>query len=113
MNVAAFLPAEPFESLPKCCEPLLPYGAGLRAMYQDADAPHPLALLCARRERRRGRAADERYDLAPPHSITSSARASSCGGTTRPSILAVWAFMTDTCTTGKSVGLAPLRMRPV
>ena len=50
------------------------------------------------------------------HSITSSARASSDGGTVRPSILAVWALMTSSnlvdCTTGKSAGLAPLRMRP-
>src|SRR5262245_48526705 len=50
------------------------------------------------------------------HSITSSARASSVGGTARPSILAVWALMTSSnlldCTTGRSVGLAPLRIRP-
>jgi hypothetical protein len=49
------------------------------------------------------------------YSITSSARASSVGGTARPSILAVWALMTssnfDACTTGKSAGLTPLRMR--
>ena len=31
----------------------------------------------------------------PPHSITSSAMASSDGGTVRPSILAVWALMTS------------------
>jgi hypothetical protein len=34
----------------------------------------------------------------------------------RPSILAVWALMTNSnlvdCTTGKSAGFAPLRMRP-
>src|SRR4051812_10884712 len=50
------------------------------------------------------------------HSITSSAVASSVGGMVRPSILAVWALMTNSnllaCTTGKSAGLAPLRMRP-
>src|SRR6266851_2063471 len=51
------------------------------------------------------------------HSITSSARASSAGGTLRPSVLAVWALMTSSnlvdCTTGRSAGFAPLRMRPV
>jgi hypothetical protein len=51
------------------------------------------------------------------HSITSSASASSLSGTVRPSILAVWALMTNSnlidCTTGNSAGLAPLRMRPV
>jgi len=42
------------------------------------------ALLRARRERPRGRrAADERDELAPSHSITSSARASCAAGTCR------------------------------
>src|SRR5262249_54119375 len=51
---------------------------------------HPLALLRARRERpRRRRAAEQRYELAPLHSITSSASASSVGGTVRPSARAV------------------------
>ena len=49
------------------------------------------------------------------HSITSSARASSVGGTVSLSILAVSALMTSSnlegCTTGKSAGLEPLRMR--
>jgi hypothetical protein len=43
------------------------------------------------------------------YSITSSARASSVGGTARPSILAVWWLMTssnfDACTTGRSAGV--------
>ena len=50
------------------------------------------------------------------YSITSSIRASSCGGRSSPSILAVWASMTSSnlvaCTTGRSAGLAPLRIRP-
>src|SRR5499425_1663808 len=47
-------------------------------------------LLCARRERPRSCTAKQRDELAPPdHSITSSAVASSVGGTVRPSILAV------------------------
>jgi len=55
------------------------------------DAPHPLALLRPRRERPRNRStAEHRDELAPPdHSITSSALASSDGGTVRPSTLAV------------------------
>src|SRR5262245_51891244 len=55
--------------------------------------------------------------IAALHSITSSARASSVGGTSRPSIRAVSALMTSSnlidCTTGRSAGLAPLSMRPV
>src|SRR5262249_54759451 len=57
-----------------------------------------------------------RTSLPSHHSITSSARASSVGGNSRPRVLAVWALMTssnfDVCTTGRSAGLAPLRMRP-
>jgi hypothetical protein len=50
------------------------------------------------------------------YSITSSAVASSVGGTVRLSIRAVWALMTSSnlvgCTTGMSAGFSPLRMRP-
>jgi uncharacterized caspase-like protein len=47
-------------------------------------------LLRARRERpRRHRAAEQRDEVPPFHSITSSARASSVGGTSRPSAFAV------------------------
>src|SRR5258708_19131620 len=55
---------------------------GLR--HQHADAPRALALLPARRERpRRSSATEERDELAPFHSITSSARASTVGGISR------------------------------
>ena len=51
------------------------------------------------------------------HSITSSARASSVGGTSTPSARAVGRLMTNSnlldCTTGRSAGLAPLRILPV
>src|ERR1700745_2610637 len=51
---------------------------------------------CARRERPRGRrAADERDELAALHSITSSARASSVGGTVRPGAFAVLRLITS------------------
>jgi len=62
-------------------------------------------------------AAEQRDEIAAVHSITSSAVASSFSGTVRPSILAVSALMTSSnfvdCTTGRSAGFAPLRMRPV
>ena len=52
-----------------------------------------------------------------PYSMTSSAATSSVAGASSPSILAVSALMTSSnlvaCTTGKSAGLTPLRMRPV
>jgi hypothetical protein len=44
--------------------------------HQHADPPHPLALLRARREWPRDRrAAEQRDEIAPVHSITSSVRA--------------------------------------
>src|SRR5690348_7647924 len=53
-------------------------------------------LLRARRARRRRsrRAAQQRDELAPLHSITSSASASNFAGTSRPSALAVLRLMT-------------------
>ena len=52
----------------------------------------------------------------PSHSITSSARASSAGEIVRPSALAALRLMARSnlvgWTTGRSAGLAPLRMRP-
>jgi hypothetical protein len=43
-------------------------------MHEHSNAPYRLALLCARHEWPCRRAADERDELAPPHSITSSAK---------------------------------------
>ena len=71
---------------------------------------------CGVRECRLARLPPRRMNSRRSHSITSSARASSVGGTSRPSTRAVWRLMTSSnllaCTTGRSVGLAPLRMRP-
>src|SRR5262249_29356298 len=53
---------------------------------------------------------------ASAYSITSSARASSVGGTSRPIVLAVCRLMTNSnlvgSWTGISAGFSPLRMRP-
>ena len=70
------------------------------------------------------RAASGHAAAAPPssvmnsrrlHSITSSARASSVGGISRPIALAVLRLMTSSCftgaCTGRSAGFSPLRMR--
>ena len=67
-----------------------------RSAAQNSDHRHRRLLLRARRERpRRRRAAEQRDELAPFHSITSSARASSVGGTVRPSALAVLRLITS------------------
>src|SRR5262249_55475911 len=107
-----------FQSLAKCAQKV--HAWVRRCGVEEADDRHR-RLLRPRRERPYShRAAEERYELAAfhlrDHSITSSARASSDGGTVRPIVLAVWALMTSSnllaCTTGRSAGFAPLRMRP-
>src|SRR5262249_37395554 len=61
-----------------------------------------------------GRAAEKRHELAAFHSITSSARASSVGGTSRPSAFAVVRLITRSnlvgCSTGMSAGFAPRKI---
>jgi len=62
------------------------------------------------------RATKQRDELAPLHSITSSARASSVGGTVRPSALAVFRLITNSkcvgCKMGISAGFDPFRICP-
>src|SRR5262249_41575814 len=82
---------------------------------QKAETVGAASLLPARRQRPRGRrAAEQRDELAPLHSITSSARASSVGGTSRPSALAVIRLMTRSnfvgCSTGRPPGFVPRRI---
>ena len=59
-------------------------------------------------------AAEQRDEVATPHSITSSARAISVGGTSRPSAFAVLRLMTNSnlvgCSIGNSEAFAPLRI---
>src|SRR5262245_1147858 len=63
------------------------------------------------------RCPEQRDERAPQdHSITSSARASSIGGMSRPMAFAVARLITRSnfvaISTGKSAGFAPLRIRP-
>src|SRR5262245_41521151 len=116
-DVPALRPSQQFEFLPESLEAPLHLWIVPGRTDQHADAPHALALLCARRHRpRRSRAAEQRDELAASaHSITSSARASSVGGTVRPSALAVLRLSTSSylvgACTGKSAGFSPRRMR--
>src|SRR5262249_43018421 len=85
LDIASFNPTQVLEASQQRCD----IGLGLRitlgVSHEHADAPHPLSLLRARRERPyRSRAAEQRDELAPSHSITSSAVASSACGTLRP-----------------------------
>src|SRR6516162_5234556 len=84
-----------------------------RCTAEEPDHRHG-RLLRARRERPRGRRAEQRDEIASDHSITSSARASSVGGIVRPSARAVTRLITKSnlvgCSTGRSAGLAPRRI---
>src|SRR5262249_48646791 len=113
-DVLAFDIARFLEALPK--PPHEVCGSISRSGVEKPDPRH-CRLLRARRGRPcPRRAANESEELAPPHhSITSSARASSCGGTARPSARAVFRLITVSylvgCCTRRSAGFSPLRMR--
>src|SRR5262249_18278617 len=69
---------------------------------------HPVGFLCllrARREWPNRSAAEKRYEVAPPHSITSSASESRLSEMLTPSAFAVFRLITNsnlvTCCTGK------------
>src|SRR5262245_17648703 len=115
-DVACFRPTQVLQRLAERRNARLCLRIALGKAHQHADPPHALALLRARRDRPCCRAAEQRDERAPLHSITSPARASRVGGISMPSMRAVWALMTSSnladCSTGKSAGLAPLRMRP-
>src|SRR5262249_60008073 len=90
---------------------------GRGCAHEHTDAPHPLSLRRARRERPRSSSAAEERDerAASDHSITSFAVASNDGGTSRPRALAVLrlisnSYLVGACT-ARSVGFSPLRMR--
>src|SRR5262249_32144665 len=102
LEIAPLLPAQPIQFPPERRDLGLCGRIALGIPHQHADAPHPLALLRAHRERPRCyRATEQRDELAPPyHSMTSSARASSVGGTSRPSTLAVFRLITNSYLVG-------------
>src|SRR5262245_978387 len=83
---------------------------------EKADHRHLWLLTPCRNRPRRSRAAEQRDELAPPHhSITSSARATSSGGRSRPRARAVLRLIARSnlvgSSTGRSAALAPCRIR--
>src|SRR5262249_27729295 len=92
-------------------------GFGRRSI-EESDHWHWLLRTRDVRHRACGRrAADERDEFAPSHSITSSARSRMDVGTVIPNSLAVFMFkynsnVVGSCT-GRSDGFSPLRIRPV
>src|SRR5262249_50445119 len=120
LNVATDCPSQLFEALLQRYRTGQTLWVTLGKWHQHADTALTLALLRTRRERpRRRRAASERDELAAlnarTHSITSSARASTVGGISRPSAFAVLRLITNSnlvgSWTGRSPGFSPFSMR--
>ena len=78
--------------------------------FQEIRSPASPAAARALRAATRRRAAEQRDELAPLHSITSSASASSLSGIVRPSAFAVLRLSTSStlvgCSIGRPAGLA-------
>src|SRR5262249_23807889 len=116
LNVVPDSPAQLLQPLQKCRVASLHLGIIGGVGHERAYAPHALGLLRTHRERPRCRsAAEQRYELAPAHhSITSSARATKIGETSKPKALAVLRLTTNSnlvpCSTGRSAGFDPLRI---
>src|SRR5262249_35144852 len=103
-NTLPLGPSQALEFRCECCELSVCLRVGFTNKHQYADAAHPLALLRARRQRPRRRAADERDELATLHSITWSARCWRNQGTSRPSALAVLRLITRSYLVGACTG---------
>ena len=90
--------------------------SGLRGAAAEISDDRHARLRRGPERRKRGAHRRSARRLAPAHSITSSARARIDCGTVRPSALAVLRLMTSSnlvgCWTGRSAGLAPLRIFP-
>src|SRR5262249_51448428 len=114
LQVATLAPTELLKSLAKCCQSAQRLLVIVSPRQQHADPPHALGLLRPHSERPRRRPAEKRDEIATRHSITSSARASSVGGTSRPRALAVFRLITSSnfvgCSTGRSAGFVPCKI---
>src|SRR5262249_32029236 len=82
---------------------------------KQADQRHACVLRARRKWPRCRSAAQKRNEFAALHSITSSARASTVVGISRPSAFAVLRLTTSSylvgACTGRSAGFSPLRTR--
>src|SRR5262249_32498017 len=116
-HVTAFDPSQFLQALHESGEARLTFLVARRQTHERADAPYALALLSARRKRPGTCRAGNYFDkLAPSHSITSSAAMRIEGGTVSPSDLAVFTLTSSSnlvaCTTGRSAGFSPFKIRP-
>src|SRR5262249_26751467 len=85
-HVTTVRPAQLLEPLPERRNVSLSGRLAFREMDEHSNAADALALLRPRRERPCCCSAEQRDELAPLHSITSSAMASTPGGIVTPSV---------------------------
>src|SRR5262249_6765529 len=113
LDVLAFDISCLFQSLAERTQADRVSGQVRRCAAEEPDHRHR-RLLRARRERPRGSAAEQRDELAARHSITSSARVRSMGGTARPMAFAAFKLITSSSCVGNSIGssagVAPLKI---
>src|SRR5215472_13043212 len=112
-HVLTFDVASLIETFAECCR--VARGGICRPAANESDHQHG-RLLRPRRERPRRHTAEQRDEIAPLHSITSSAMASTPDGTSMLSARAVCRLMANSnlvdCSTGSSAGFSPLRILP-
>jgi hypothetical protein len=68
----ALCPSKSRELSPKHCHARLCFWIVLRECVQESDPPHPVGLLCERRQLPSRRAAKARNEFAPSHPSTSA-----------------------------------------
>src|SRR5205085_10788366 len=107
----AVLPAKIRKSLLKRRDPFLALRIAFGDCHQDAYAGLAAGLLRTRRHGQDRSRSQQRDELPPPHSITSSARSRNASDTASPIALAVFRLITISnlvgCITGRSVVFAP------
>src|SRR5262245_15417172 len=117
LRIAPVCPTQLLQCFPERRNAGLAFGIVCGYGHKNTDPPYAITLLRARHPRPcHRRPAEQPNEVATTdHSITSSARASSVGGTSRPSALAVLRLITNSylvgACTGRSAGFSPLRMR--
>src|SRR5262249_4473092 len=113
-DVASFNVAEVPEPFNQGFE-IGPLFLGTASVPKHPDYRNSSRLLRARRERPRSHAAEQGDELAPLHSITSSARARTIDGKSRPIAFAALRLITSCnfvgCCTGRSAGFSPRKIR--
>jgi hypothetical protein len=117
-DVLAFRPPELEKPFAERRNPSRSFRVVFCVWHHHADAAHLVRLLRGCFERPpSSRAADELDELPSSYSITSSARAMTVAGISRPSAFAVFRLMANSkvtgCAMGRSPGLVPLRILSV